>query len=49
MADKIKGAIWSKMTEGRELKVRSVSNMGPGDYDPKYLNNKAVPSAAFKS
>ena len=47
MADKIKGAIWSKMTEGR--KVRSVSNMGPGDYDPKYLNNKAVPSAAFKS
>jgi hypothetical protein len=47
--EKIRGAIWSKLTEGRDAKVRSVSNMGPGDYDPKYGNNKAVPSAAFKS
>ncbi len=31
------------------MKVRSVSNMGPGDYNPKYISSKEVPSAAFKS
>lgn len=46
---KVRGAIWSKLTEGREIKVRSVSNMGPTDYDPKEISSKAVPSAAFKS
>ncbi len=47
--EKVKGAIWSKLTEGRDIKIRSVSNMGPGDYDPKLIGSKAIPSAAFKS
>lgn len=47
--EKVRGAIWSKLTEGREMKVRSVSNMGPSDYNPKEVGSKAVPSAAFKS
>jgi hypothetical protein len=49
LPEKVRGAIWSKLTEGREMKVRSVSNMGPSDYNPKEVSSKAVPSAAFKS
>lgn len=32
--DKLKGSIWSRLTEerGREMKVRSVSDIAPGDY-----------------
>lgn len=30
LPEKVKGAIWSKMTEERDLKFRSVSNLGPG-------------------
>ena len=31
----MKGSIWSKLTEqrGREMKARSVSNIGPGEYN----------------
>jgi hypothetical protein len=49
LPEKVRGAIWSKLTEGREIKVRSVSNMGPTDYNPKEVRSKAVPSAAFNS
>jgi hypothetical protein len=47
--EKIKGSIWSKLTGVRDIKVRSVSDMGPGDYNPKEASSKPVPSAAFKS
>ena len=34
---KVKGSAWSRMTEerGGDMKVRSVSNIGPGEYDYK--------------
>lgn len=37
VASRVKGSIWSRMTEerGRDLKVRSVSDIGPGEYDAK--------------
>jgi len=48
---KLKGSIWSKMTEKRgvELKARSISNIGPGEYDPRNKLGNAYPSSAFKS
>ena len=32
--ERLKGSIWSKLTEvrGQDLKIRSVSNIGPADY-----------------
>lgn len=34
VGDKVRGSIWSKLTEerGRDMKVRSVSDIGPGQY-----------------
>lgn len=49
LPEKVKGAIWSKMTEERDLKFRSVSNLGPGQYDPKQAKGHIGPSPAFKS
>jgi hypothetical protein len=50
--EKVKGSIWSRMTEerGKDMKVRSVSNIGPGEYNPKQGDpHPDLPSAAFKS
>jgi hypothetical protein len=39
------------MTEkrGEEFKVRSISNIGPGEYDPRSRIGNVYPSSAFKS
>lgn len=49
--EKVKGSIWSKLTgkRGEELKGRSVSNVGPGEYDPRSKLGNAYPSSAFRS
>jgi hypothetical protein len=48
-----KGSIWSKLTEerGKDMKVRSVSNIGPGEYETREIGPSGVkvPMAAFKS
>ena len=48
---KVKGSIWSKLTEerGNELKARSVSNIGPGEYEARVAEKHDVPSSAFRS
>ena len=47
----IKGSIWSRMTEerGKDLKVRSVSNIGPGEYDWREKEQNKYPSSSFRS
>lgn len=50
--DKVKGSIWSKLTQqrGKQIKARSVSDVGPGDYNPQDKQGRGdVPSSAFKS